>query len=60
MHKRLFYCQYRWKIPAKHKGEIEMYFVESILPELSINNEGRIPNSQFLEKYNNLKKTKIN
>ncbi|MCX6251490.1 MAG: adenylate/guanylate cyclase domain-containing protein [Bacteroidetes bacterium] len=31
-----FNCSYRGKIPAKHKGEIEMYFVESILPGKSV------------------------
>jgi adenylate cyclase len=31
--KDLFVCEHRGKIPAKHKGEIDMYFVNSIKPE---------------------------
>ena len=28
-----FVCEYRGKIPAKHKGEIDMYFVNAINPQ---------------------------
>ncbi|MCB1140710.1 MAG: hypothetical protein H7A24_07855 [Leptospiraceae bacterium] len=44
----LFDCTYRGKIPAKNKGDIEMYFVERIKPELSIDGEGLQPNDKFL------------
>jgi class 3 adenylate cyclase len=27
-------CEYRGKLPAKHKGEIDMYFVNAIKPVL--------------------------
>ena len=33
--KDFFVCEYRGKVSAKNKGEIEMYFVNSIRPELS-------------------------
>jgi class 3 adenylate cyclase len=42
-----FVCQYRGRMPIKYKGETEMYFVKSIVPELSVNGEGILPNEQF-------------
>ena len=42
-----FKCSYRGKVLAKNIGEINMYFVERILPEYSEDNEGFIPNSAF-------------
>jgi len=35
--KDFFECDYRGKVAAKNKGEIEMYFVNRIHPELSFN-----------------------
>ena len=43
----LFVCTYRGKVPAKNKGEINMYFVESIRPELSLNGDGLVPSEEF-------------
>jgi adenylate cyclase len=48
--KDFFVCEFRGKIPAKHKGEIDMYFVNSIQP-LLVQQSGE-PNSRFLEAYN--------
>lgn len=45
--KDYFECTYRGKVPAKNKGEIDMYFVEKIRPELSENGDGIIPNDTF-------------
>ena len=45
--KDYFECEYRGKIPAKHKGEIDMYFVNRLKPESSADEEGFIPNSAF-------------
>ncbi len=45
--KDLFVCQPRGKINAKGKGEVEMYFVKGIKPELSLNGEGIKPNEAF-------------
>jgi len=42
-----FVCQYRGKMPIKYKGETDMYFVKSIVPELSVNGDGLIPNKDF-------------
>jgi len=48
--KDLFVCEYRGKVPAKHKGEIEMYFVNAIQPLLA--HESGEPNQRFVELYN--------
>ena len=49
-----FVTEYRGKVKAKHKGEIDMYFVHGIKPELSEDDEGIIPNEAFWH-YVNLK-----
>ncbi|MDH5657503.1 MAG: adenylate/guanylate cyclase domain-containing protein, partial [Spirochaetia bacterium] len=46
-----FQCEYRGRIMAKNKGEVDMYFVTGIKPELSANHDLRTPNSQFKEIY---------
>lgn len=45
--REFFKCEYRGKIKAKNKGEIDMYFVHGIKPELSKNGEGIEPNDLF-------------
>lgn len=45
--KDFFTCTYRGKIPIKNKGDIKMYFVEGITPNLSINLNGIEPNFDF-------------
>lgn len=42
-----FDCQYRGRIPVKNKGNMSMYFVTGIKPELSIGGQGIYPNEQF-------------
>jgi class 3 adenylate cyclase/predicted metal-dependent HD superfamily phosphohydrolase len=49
-----FVTEYRGKIKAKHKGEIDMYYVHGIKPELSENEDGITPNEAFWH-YVNLK-----
>ncbi|MCE9499401.1 MAG: adenylate/guanylate cyclase domain-containing protein [Leptospira sp.] len=41
----------RGKIHVKGKGELEMYFVTGVKPELSVDGNGRTPNRKFLAKY---------
>jgi adenylate cyclase len=43
----LFVCGHRGKVAAKNKGEIDMYFLDQIKPEFSVNGEGRVPNDRF-------------
>jgi adenylate cyclase len=40
-----FICEHRGKMPVKYKGEIDMYFVRGIIPELS--DEKGSPNDKF-------------
>lgn len=49
--KDFFDCEFRGKVPAKHKGEIDMYFVNRIRSELSVDAEGRTPNEGFSQLY---------
>jgi predicted metal-dependent HD superfamily phosphohydrolase len=49
-----FITEYRGKVEAKNKGEIDMYFVHRIKAELSKNEDGITPNDAFWH-YVNLK-----
>ncbi|HEY5470224.1 MAG TPA: adenylate/guanylate cyclase domain-containing protein [Bacteroidales bacterium] len=51
--KDFFTCEYRGKMPVKYKGELEMYFVEGIVPELS--EENGDPNRKFVLKMQMIK-----
>jgi adenylate cyclase len=44
--KEFFTCEYRGKMPVKYKGELEMYFVNGIIPDLSDEKGG--PNRKFV------------
>ena len=50
----LFVCEPRGKIPAKHKGLVNMYFVHGIEPELSEGDDGIRPNATFYGHYHRL------
>jgi ligand-binding sensor domain-containing protein/class 3 adenylate cyclase/predicted metal-dependent HD superfamily phosphohydrolase len=56
----LFDCTYRGKIAAKNKGEIGMYYVEQIRPELSVDGKGEIPNQKFDDYVNLILYSNIN
>ena len=51
--KEFFTCEFRGKMPVKYKGELEMYFVNGIVPELSDENGG--PNRKFILKMQMIK-----
>ncbi|HPT21030.1 MAG TPA: adenylate/guanylate cyclase domain-containing protein [Bacteroidales bacterium] len=51
--KEFFDCDYRGKMPVKYKGELEMYFVNGIIPGLS--NDDGTPNKSFIIKMQMLK-----
>lgn len=44
--KEFFICEYRGRMPVKYKGDIDMYFVKGIRPELSIDLKVT-PNKRF-------------
>jgi adenylate cyclase len=54
--KDFFKCEYRGLVQAKNKGTIEMYFVDSIQPELSLGGKGEVPNPLFIQKLKELEK----
>ena len=43
--KDFFICEHRGKMPVKYKGELDMYFVRGIIPELC--DEKGLPNGRF-------------
>jgi len=49
MVKDFFLCEYRGKLPVKYKGKIDMYFVNGLRPELSVDLK-EIPNKRFFIK----------
>ena len=51
--KEFFNCEFRGKMPVKYKGELEMYFVNGIIPELS--DEKGNPNRKFVLKMQKIK-----
>lgn len=58
--KEFFVCTYRGKVEAKNKGEIDMYFVERIRPELSADEAGLVPNEHFNDRLEHVLYSKIN
>ncbi|MCE9598613.1 MAG: hypothetical protein K8S54_11645 [Spirochaetia bacterium] len=54
-----FECEYRGRIAAKNKGEIEMYFVNGIKPGLSKHGEARVPNERFAEMYRTVREGRL-
>lgn len=46
MIKDFFICEYRGRMPVKYKGDVDMYFVRGIRPELSVDLK-KIPSKRF-------------
>lgn len=55
--KDYFSCSYRGRVAAKNKGEIEMYYVDAILPRYSRNGAGEVPNDELKKIIQELQKT---
>lgn len=55
--KDFFECEYRGKIAVKNKGDIDMYFVNSIKKNLSLDPVGLLPNDEFNALYSVLHQT---
>ncbi len=53
--KFLFDCEYRGRVAAKNKGEIDMYFLLGLKPKYSVSGLGRVPNGDFKDLYARLK-----
>ena len=57
--KEFFSCEYNCKIPVKYLGDLDLYKVISIIPELSESTFGKIPNSNFKTRFGLLQFTDI-
>ena len=57
--KYFFETELRGMVAAKNKGMIEMYFVNGIKEEFSVDGKGLIPNEAFYEIYNERKSNHI-
>lgn len=57
--KEFFRCGYFGKLPVKYTGDLPMYGVAGLLPELSADGGGRIPNESFHTKYGLIRFTDI-
>jgi len=53
--KEFFECKSRGKVTAKGKRKVSMYFLNRIRPELSNDEEGRLPNDEFKRMYEELR-----
>lgn len=51
--KDFFICEHRGKMPVKYKGEIDMYFVNGIIPDLR--DDKGLPNRKFTLKLQTIK-----
>lgn len=45
--KEFFTCEYNGKIPVKYLGDLSMYYVRGIIPEISLYGKGLLPNEKF-------------
>ena len=50
--KNFFDCTYRGKVEAKNKGMVDMYFVDGLKPDLSVDRLGQEPNDVFWDYVN--------
>jgi len=57
--KEFFDCEYFGKLPVKYKGDLQMYVVQGLKPEFSINEEGMVPNDAFRVKFGLIQFTDI-
>ncbi|MQY80429.1 MAG: HD domain-containing protein [Bacteroidetes bacterium] len=57
--KEFFVCEYYGKMPVKYKGDLEMYVVKGLKPELSVDEKGVKSNSAFTIKFGLIQFTDI-
>ena len=57
--KEFFNCEYFGKLPVKYTGSIQMYQVKGLLPALSVDGQGFIPNAAFKIKFGLIQFTDI-
>jgi hypothetical protein len=52
--KDFFECEHRGIVEVKNGEKYEMFFVKGLKPELCLDEEGNIPNGEFVRLYNDL------
>jgi len=52
-----FNVEPRGKLTAKNKGALDMYFLQGLKPELSLDGNGRVPNEKFKAMYEEVKRS---
>ncbi|HSE96634.1 MAG TPA: adenylate/guanylate cyclase domain-containing protein [Blastocatellia bacterium] len=57
--KEFFVCEHRGRITAKNKGDIDMYLVVSIRPDLSLDGDGKTPGKSFFMLYDRIARTEL-
>ncbi len=57
--KEFFDCEYYGKLPVKYKGNLGMYKVRGLKPELSVAGSGRVPDRSFRIKFGLIQFTDI-
>lgn len=57
--KEFFKCEYFGKLPVKYTGDLQMYQVEGLLPELSVDGMGMASNDAFKTKFGLIQFTDI-
>jgi class 3 adenylate cyclase len=57
--KEFFRCEYFGKLPVKYTGDLKMYQVRGLLPELSVGGLGMEPNEAFRTKFGLIQFTDI-
>ena len=58
--KEFFVCEYDSKMPIKYTGDIALYTVKGLRPELSIDGKGKKPNRLFKTKFQTIQFEDIN
>ena len=53
--KDFFAVEERGELEIKNRGKMGMYFINGILPDLSVDGKGVVPSAAFTELYNKLK-----
>ncbi|HLN54794.1 MAG TPA: adenylate/guanylate cyclase domain-containing protein [Bacteroidales bacterium] len=57
--KEFFDCEYSGKLPVKYKGDLQLYKLQGLKSEFSLNGEGIIPNESFRIKFGLIQFTDI-
>lgn len=57
--KELFVCEYSGRLPVKYKGDLDLFGVKGLKPDLSVEGKGMMPNGLFRIKFGLIQFTDI-